>query len=83
MEQRQTLRELAVAAASAAGDLVARAHAHPGTLTAETKSPGDYVTDVDRSAEQAAIRVLREGAPDIATRHRNPAARQPGSGQFL
>jgi len=66
VEQRQTLRELAIAAASAAGELVARAHARPGTLTAETKSPGDYVTDVDRSAEQAAIRVLREGAPDIA-----------------
>ena len=38
----------------------------PGTLTAEVKSPGDYVTEVDRSAEQAAIRVLRAGAPDIA-----------------
>ena len=66
MHQRETLRELAVAAASAAGELVARAHAGPGTLTAEVKSPGDYVTEVDRSAEQAAIRVLREGAPDIA-----------------
>ena len=37
-----------------------------GHLTAEVKSPGDYVTEVDRSAEQAAIRVLRAGAPDIA-----------------
>ena len=42
------------------------AHAGPGSLTAEVKSPGDYVTEVDRSAEQAAIRVLRSGAPDIA-----------------
>jgi len=66
VHQRQTLRELAVAAAAAAGELVTRAHARPGTLTAEVKSPGDYVTEVDRSAEQAAIRVLREGAPDIA-----------------
>jgi myo-inositol-1(or 4)-monophosphatase len=66
VQQRQTLRDLAVAAASAAGELVAGAHARPGTLTAEVKSPGDYVTEVDRSAEQAAIRVLREGAPDIA-----------------
>ncbi|MHB8489940.1 MAG: inositol monophosphatase family protein [Candidatus Dormibacteria bacterium] len=65
MHQRETLRELAVAAASAAGALVATAHAHPGTLTAEIKSPGDYVTEVDRAAERAAIRVLREGAPEI------------------
>lgn len=66
MQPRQTLRELAVAAASAAGELVVQAHARPGKLTAEVKSPGDYVTEVDRAAEQAAIRVLREGAPDIA-----------------
>ena len=66
MHQRDTLRELAVAAAAAAGDLVVRAHARPGTLTAEVKSAGDYVTQVDRSAEQAAIRVLQAGAPDIA-----------------
>ncbi len=66
MHRRETLRDLAVAAAAAAGELVARAHARPGTLTAEVKSPGDYVTEIDRSAEQAAIRVLRVGAPDIA-----------------
>ena len=66
MHQRDTLRELALAAATAAGALVVTAHARPGTLTAEVKSPGDYVTEVDRSAEQAAIRVLRSGAPDIA-----------------
>ena len=58
MLQRETLRDLAVAAAAAAGELVARAHARPGTLTTEVKSPGDYVTDVDRSAERAAIEVL-------------------------
>jgi myo-inositol-1(or 4)-monophosphatase len=66
VHQRETLRELAVAAAAAAGELVVRAQRDPGTLTAETKSPGDYVTDVDRAAERAAIRVLREGAPDIS-----------------
>ena len=66
MQQRETLRDLAVQAASTAGALVAAAHARPGSLTAEVKSPGDYVTEVDRAAEQAAIRVLRDGAPDIA-----------------
>jgi myo-inositol-1(or 4)-monophosphatase len=66
VRQRETLRELAVAAASAAGALVAEAHGRPGTLTAEIKSAGDYVTEVDRAAERAAIRVLHDGAPEIA-----------------
>ncbi|HUZ69130.1 MAG TPA: inositol monophosphatase family protein [Candidatus Saccharimonadales bacterium] len=66
MQQRETLRELAVAAAASAAALVVRAHAGAGPRTAEVKSPGDYVTDVDRAAEQAAITVLRAGAPDIA-----------------
>lgn len=66
MRQLETLRDLAVAAAAAASELVIRAHASSAPLTAETKSPGDYVTEVDRAAEQAAIRVLRDGAPDIA-----------------
>jgi myo-inositol-1(or 4)-monophosphatase len=66
VQQRDTLRELAIAAAEAAGTLVVQAHASPGPLTAEVKSLGDYVTEVDRAAERAAIDVLRAGAPDIA-----------------
>ncbi len=67
MQQRETLRELAVAAAAAASELVVRAHAAGAEpLTAEVKSPGDYVTEVDRAAERAAVRVLQDGAPDIA-----------------
>jgi myo-inositol-1(or 4)-monophosphatase len=66
VQQRETLRDLAVAAAASAAALVVRAHAGAGPLTAEVKSPGDYVTEVDRAAEQAAIGVLRAGAPDIS-----------------
>ena len=66
MHQRDTLRELAIAAAAAAAELVVQAHVGHGPLTAEVKSPGDYVTEVDRAAERAAISVLRAGAPDIA-----------------
>jgi myo-inositol-1(or 4)-monophosphatase len=65
VHQRETLRELAVAAAASAAALVLRSHAASGPLTTEVKSPGDYVTEVDRAAEQAAMRVLRDGAPDI------------------
>jgi myo-inositol-1(or 4)-monophosphatase len=66
VQQRETLRELAVAAAASAAALVVRAHAGSGPLATEVKSPGDYVTEVDRAAEQAAIQVLRAGAPDIS-----------------
>ncbi|HEY8674162.1 MAG TPA: inositol monophosphatase family protein [Candidatus Dormibacteraeota bacterium] len=65
MQQRETLRELAVAAAAAAGALVVTAHERGEAPAAEVKSPGDYVTEVDRSAERTAIRLLRAGAPDI------------------
>jgi len=65
VRQFETLRELAVAAAAAAAALVVRAQAGGDAPTAEVKSPGDYVTAVDRAAERAAIRVLREAAPDI------------------
>jgi myo-inositol-1(or 4)-monophosphatase len=65
VEQRETLRELAVAAAASASELVVRAHAGTATLIGEVKSPGDYVTEVDRAAERAAIAVLSAGAPEI------------------
>lgn len=65
MEQRETLRKLAVAAAAAASELVVRAHESTAALIGEVKSPGDYVTEVDRAAERAAIEVLNAGAPDI------------------
>lgn len=65
MQQRETLRELAVAAAASAAALVVTARDGDQAPIAEVKSPGDYVSEVDRSAERAAIRLLREGAPDI------------------
>ena len=65
MEQRDTLRELAAAAAAKAAELVVAARERDQAPEAEIKGPGDYVTEIDRSAERAAMRVLRQGAPDI------------------
>jgi myo-inositol-1(or 4)-monophosphatase len=65
VQQRETLRELAAAAAAKAAELVVTAHERGEAPSAELKSPGDYVTEVDRSAERAAIRLLRQGAPEI------------------
>jgi len=62
---RDQLRDLALTAAQAAADVV-RSHARDSdALTPETKSPADYVTAVDRLAEQAAISALRAGSPGV------------------
>ena len=63
--QLESLRELALRAARSGAALV-HAAAEPGTsLDTTSKGRGDYVTSVDRSAEEAIVAVLREGSPDI------------------
>ena len=65
MPRRDTQRELALAAAEAAGRIVVASRSETSALTPHRKGTGDYVTAVDRAAEVAAIEVLRAGAPDI------------------
>ena len=65
MSDRDSLRQIAVAAADAAAAVVRRLHDDTGALTPEAKSAGDYVTAVDRDAEAAALAVLEAHAPDI------------------
>jgi myo-inositol-1(or 4)-monophosphatase len=63
--QLEGLRELALRAARSGAGLI-NAAAEPGTsLDATSKGRGDYVTSVDRAAEEAIVAVLREGSPDI------------------
>jgi myo-inositol-1(or 4)-monophosphatase len=59
------MRALALAAAQAAADVILARTRDPGTIAAEIKGTGDYVTEVDRAAEAAALQVLRRGSPDI------------------
>jgi myo-inositol-1(or 4)-monophosphatase len=57
---REALREVALRAARAAGEVVSQ-HAVSGTaVAAEEKSAGDYVTAVDHEAEERAVGVLSE-----------------------
>lgn len=62
----EELRDIALRAVEAAGDVV-RAAAAPGAspVAAEVKGYGDYVSAVDRAAEAAALDVLSTGAPSI------------------
>ncbi len=54
---------IAVKAARAAGDIITRNVDRIDTLTIETKSRNDWVSEVDRMAEEAIIRVIKRAYP--------------------
>jgi len=55
---------IAIKAARRAGAIINRATQDLGRLTVTKKGPADFVSEVDRSAEEAIISVLREAYPD-------------------
>ena len=55
---------IAVRAARRAGNFIARSVEEIDRLDITTKSPNDFVSDVDRKAEQLIIETLREAFPD-------------------
>jgi myo-inositol-1(or 4)-monophosphatase len=59
------LRDLAVRAVEAAGEVVTGWRSGRLALDTESKGHGDYVTAADRAAEAAALAVLAAGAPEI------------------
>jgi myo-inositol-1(or 4)-monophosphatase len=54
---------IAVKAARAAGDIISRNVDRIETLTIENKARNDWVSDVDRMAEEAIIRVIKRAYP--------------------
>jgi myo-inositol-1(or 4)-monophosphatase len=54
---------IAVKAARRAATVINRASTQLDLITVQTKSPNDFVTEVDRAAEQAIIEVLRDAFP--------------------
>ncbi len=57
---------IAVKAARRAASIINRASTQIDLLPVQTKSPNDFVTEVDRAAEAAIIEVLREAYPQHA-----------------
>ncbi len=57
---------VAVKAARRAGSVVARASLDPGAIEVRAKRANDFVTQVDKAAESAAIDVIRKAYPDHA-----------------
>ena len=55
---------IAIRAARKAGDIIARSCDQLDTLTVTTKSKNDYVSEVDRRAEQAIIETIQKAYPD-------------------
>ncbi len=61
----EKLRAVALQAALAGDAVIREWTARGGALDTERKGLGDYVTAVDRAAEEAILAVLRREAPDI------------------
>jgi myo-inositol-1(or 4)-monophosphatase len=61
----EQLRAIALGAAQAGGAVIRDWTARGGALGTQQKGFGDYVTAVDRAAEEAILAVLRRDAPDI------------------
>jgi myo-inositol-1(or 4)-monophosphatase len=57
---------IAIRAARSAGRILMRSYERIEELTVETKSPNDFVSEVDRGAEAAIVQELRSKFPDHA-----------------
>lgn len=57
---------IAVRAARRAGDIIARSADQVDQLTIENKADNDYVSEVDRKAEEEIIYIIRKAYPDHA-----------------
>ncbi len=55
---------IAIRAARSAGNILLRYFEHTDTLTIKEKSKNEFVSEVDRAAEEAIIEVLRKAYPD-------------------
>ncbi|HKK14835.1 MAG TPA: inositol-1-monophosphatase [Gammaproteobacteria bacterium] len=67
---------IAVRAARSAGDLIVRQLDRVDQLKVDTKDRNDFVTDVDRRAEETIIRTLRKAYPDHAILAEEGGARE-------
>ncbi|MCG8427516.1 MAG: inositol monophosphatase, partial [Chromatiales bacterium] len=57
---------IAVRAARSAGSVLLRYYEHVDSLTVSAKGRNDFVSEVDKAAEQAIIEILRKAYPDHA-----------------
>lgn len=70
---------IAVRAARRAGDIIARSAAHVDGLTVTSKSHNDFVSEVDRRAEQEIIQIIHKAYPHHAILAEESGAQRPGA----
>lgn len=61
---RDPIVNIAVNAARAAGNIIIRALDRPEKIQVSQKKPNDYVTDIDKQAEQEIINIIRKAHPN-------------------
>ena len=72
---------IAVKAARRAATVINRASTQLDLLTVQSKSPNDFVTEVDRAAERAIIEVLRDAFPNHGILAEESGETGPANGQ--
>ena len=73
---------IAVDAAEAAGRIIIRHHQFTDRIAVERKGPHDFVTSVDREAEQEIIDCLHKAHPDHAICAEESATQTPADAEF-
>jgi myo-inositol-1(or 4)-monophosphatase len=82
--ERRALLATCVAAAARAAEIIRAGDARRATLTWEHKAASDFVSEIDRDAEQALAEVIRGRHPDavlLAEEFTPDAKRAPGGGR--
>jgi len=74
---------IAVKAARAAGDIITRNVDRIDTLTIETKSRNDWVSEVDRMAEEAIIRLIKRAYPQHGILAEESGSREGNEYQWI
>jgi len=73
------LLNIAIKAARRAGSVINRAALEGGTLEVRAKQANDFVTQVDRAAENAAIDIIRRAYPEHAILAEESGETSPGA----
>ncbi|KGQ70862.1 inositol monophosphatase [Chelonobacter oris] len=55
---------IAIRAARRAGNIIAKGYERPESIETANKRPNDYVTNIDKAAEEAVIEIIRKSYPD-------------------
>ncbi len=80
--QMHPMLNIAVKAARRAGSVIQRASHNIDIIRVEKKSANDFVTDVDRAAEQAIIDVILEAYPSHAILAEESGAKGMGASEY-